>query len=150
MRSLIRGALAPMDHVDPDPPLASDRPPTDGAAHGGKPRARRGRRRGRAPRMCTLGTTPSAAWAGPAHVYFGHDAKRGTNDAERGQRALWFASRGRALTTLWSLQEERFATGLDTGCLYGRSLTACVLPGRELVSVDAFQQYINPMESTPK
>lgn len=51
------------------------------------------------------------------HVYFGHDAKRG-------------------------LQLGKFATGLDTGCLYGKKLSAMILPSRELVQIAAKQEYV--------
>ena len=56
----------------------------------------------------------ASVWKGPNRIIFGHDAKRGLQ-----------------------IYESKWATGLDTGAVYGKRLTGMILPERQLVQVDA-------------
>lgn len=63
-----------------------------------------------------VGAPWGALWTGPDHVIFGHDSRR-------------------------RLQLHPFATGIDTGCVFGGNLTALLLPSWNRVTVAAGRAY---------
>lgn len=61
----------------------------------------------------------ASIYEGPTHIVFGHDSKRG-------------------------LQERKFATGLDTGCVYGNRLTALLIEAdKQAVEVGLLALYMH-------
>ena len=70
------------------------------------------------------------SYRGDLHVYFGHDAMRG-------------------------MQSTEFATGLDTGCVYGKKLTAVLIDidhnsKKRYLEVKAKRQYCDPFNRPGK
>lgn len=61
---------------------------------------------------CPQGRPWAEYWNGPEYVLYGHTPRP------------------------WPMLRKH-SVGLDTGCVYGGQLTACVLPGRHLFQVDA-------------
>lgn len=67
---------------------------------------------------CPSGHPWAESWTGPEHVYYGHTPR---------PHPLF----------------HPFATGLDTGCLYGYTLTAISLPEREIYRVHARRNHVD-------
>lgn len=72
---------------------------------------------GRPSRDADAGPLWASRYQGPPFIAFGHHASSG-------------------------LQQHPAALGLDTGCVYGRHLSAYLLPTRKIVSVRARQTYV--------
>lgn len=61
----------------------------------------------------------SERWKGPPFVVYGHTPRE-------------------------SIAETKWTLGIDTSCVQGGALTACIFPGREIVQVRARKKYYTP------
>lgn len=71
---------------------------------------------------CPDGTPWAQLWDGPPFVVYGHTPSR-------------------------DLIYDKWALGIDTGCVYGGKLTAYILPEKQIVQVPARQVYVNTKSS---
>jgi diadenosine tetraphosphatase ApaH/serine/threonine PP2A family protein phosphatase len=70
-----------------------------------------------------VGSAWAQSWGGQPDIVFGHDAQRG-----------------------YTVYDH--AVGLDSGCVYGGSLTALLLPDRAVVAVPAVELHCDPHSRT--
>lgn len=65
---------------------------------------------------CPEGTAWWELWQGPPYVIFGHTPHK-------------------------NIKRTKWALGIDTGCVMGNALTACILPEKKIVQVQAKKAY---------
>lgn len=78
---------------------------------------------GVAQELTHTGVPWTSLWKGPETIIYGHDAVRGLQ---------------------CSSEDTPYSIGLDSGCCYGKELSAYIFPGREIAQVSAEKVYVEP------